>query len=235
VIPLADDRRRRTFPFVTYALIAVNLVVFAREVSAPNPEAFINAFAAIPFNLTHGVQLPFPSPHPTALTLLSSQFLHGGFLHVGFNMLFLWIFGPQIEEACGHFGFLAFYLICGAIGGATQTLVDPSSHVPQIGASGAIAGVLGAYIVSYPTNSIATLVPLGFIPIFMRIPAVLVIGVWAAVQFVHGFGSVAPNAGSEAGGGTAYFAHIGGFLAGVLGIALFRRRRVPPRRYRYYP
>ncbi len=234
MIPLSSARPGRSFPFVTYALIAANIAAFAFELSAANPEAFINDYAAIPFNLTHGVQLAPPSPHPAALTLLTSQFLHGGFLHIGFNMLFLSIFGPEIEDACGHFGFLAFYLICGAIGGATQTLVDPGSHVPQIGASGAIAGVLGAYIVTFPTNSIATLVPLGFIPIFMRVPAVLVIGVWAAVQFVHGFGAVTPNVVSEQGGGTAYFAHIGGFLAGALGVALFRRRRVPPRRYRYY-
>ena len=234
MIPLGDERPRRIFPFVTYALIAANVIAFGFELSAAKPEAFVNSYAAIPFHLTHGVQLAYPSPHPTALTLITSQFLHGGVLHLGFNMLFLWIFGPQIEEACGHFGFLAFYLICGTIGGATQTLVDPASHVPQIGASGAIAGVLGAYIVSYPTNSIATLVPLGFIPLFVRLPAVLVIGVWAAAQFVHGFGAVAPNVRSEQGGGIAYFAHIGGFLAGALGITLFRRRRVPPRRYRYY-
>ena len=234
MIPLGGDRKSRIFPFVTYALIAANIVAFAFELSAAYPEAFVNNYAAIPFDLTHDVQLPYPSPHPTVLTLITSQFLHGGFLHLGFNMLFLYIFGPQIEEECGHFPYLAFYLICGAIGGMTQTLVDPGSHVPQIGASGAIAGVLGAYIVSYPTNSIATLVPLGFIPIFLRVPAVLVIGVWAAVQFMHGFGAVTPNVRSEQGGGIAYFAHIGGFLAGALGIALFRRRRVPPRRHRYY-
>jgi membrane associated rhomboid family serine protease len=234
VIPLGDERGTRVFPFVTYALIAANVVAFAFELSGGRPEGFVNDFAAIPYNLTHDVQLPYPSPHPALLTLLTAQFLHGGFLHLGFNMLFLSIFGPTIEETCGHFGFLAFYLICGTIGGATQTLAAPASHIPQIGASGAIAGVLGAYIVTYPTNSIATLVPLGFIPLFVRLPAVLVIGVWAAVQFVHGFGSVAPNAGSEQGGGIAYFAHIGGFLAGALGIGLFRRRRVPPRRYRYY-
>jgi membrane associated rhomboid family serine protease len=234
VIPLGDEQPKRVFPFVTYALIVTNVVVFFFELTAGNVDGFINSYAAIPYHLTHGVQLPAPSPHPTALTLLSSQFLHGGYLHLGFNMLFLYIFGPEIEYTCGHFGFLAFYLICGSIAGVTQTLVDPGSHVPQIGASGAIAGILGAYIVTYPTNSIATLVPIGFIPLLMRLPAVVVIGVWAAVQFVHGFGAVSTNVLSEQGGGIAYFAHIGGFLAGALGIALFRVRRVPPRRYRYY-
>lgn len=232
MIPLGDEARSRTFPFVTYALILANLVAFAFEFSAPNLDSFVNDYAAIPFDLTHGVQLPAPSPHPAALTLLTSQFLHGGVLHLGFNMLFLYIFGPEIEDACGHFGYLAFYLICGTVAGVAQTLVDPGSHVPQIGASGAIAGVLGAYIVTYPTNSIATLVPLGFIPLFLRLPAVVVIGVWAAAQFVHGFGALAPHVLSERGGGTAYFAHIGGFVAGALGIELFRARRVPPRRYR---
>ncbi len=234
MIPLGQEAPTRTFPYVTYALIVANLVAFAFEFSAPNLEALVNDYAAIPFDLTHGVQLPYPSPHPTALTLLTSQFLHGGVLHLGFNMLFLYIFGPEIEDACGHFGYFAFYLICGALAGVAQTLVDPGSHVPQIGASGAIAGVLGAYVVTYPTNSIATLVPLGFIPLFLRLPAVVVIGVWAAAQFVHGFGALAPHVLSEQGGGTAYFAHIGGFVAGALGIELFRARRVPPRRYRYY-
>ncbi len=234
MIPLGDDTRRLPiFPIVTYALIALNVYVFALEMQAPDVDAFVRAYAAIPYNVTHGVQLAPPSPDPVYATLLTSMFLHGGVLHIAFNMLFLFVFGPDVEYLCGSLKFLAFYLLCGVIAGLTQILMNPGSHVPGIGASGAIAGVLGAYIVTYPTNRINTVVPIGCFPLFLQLPAVLVIGIWAVVQFVNGFGSLSSKLAQDQGGGTAYFAHIGGFLAGVFLIYVFRER-VGTRHYRYY-
>jgi membrane associated rhomboid family serine protease len=236
MIPIGDDRRSPVFPVAVYAIVAVNVYVFVREFTAPNPDAFINSFAAIPYDVTHNVVLAPPSPQWSALTLVTSQFLHGGVLHIVFNMLFLLVFGPDIEYLCGHVRFVVFYLLCGVIGGLTQVFVAPGSHVPSIGASGAIAGVLGAYIVTYPTNSIRTIVPIGCFPLFLRLPAILVIGLWAVVQFMTGFGALSTHSASEQSGGVAYFAHIGGFLAGVFLIWAFRVRApvALARRYRYY-
>jgi membrane associated rhomboid family serine protease len=221
VIPIGDDERRPpAFPFVVYALIALNVYVFFQEVSAPEPDRFINAFAAIPYDVTHDVVLAPPSPPFPPLTIVTSMFLHGGILHIGFNMLFLFVFGPAVEYLTGHGRFLLFYLLCGIAGGLAQIAIGPGSHVPALGASGAIAGVLGAY-------------PIGCFPLFLRLPALLVIGLWAALQFVTGFGSLSDRA-AESQGGTAYFAHIGGFSAGVLMIGLFKLRSAANRAYRYH-
>ena len=141
-----------------------------------------------------------------------------------FNMLFLFVFGPQVEALCGHLRFLAYYLLCGLAGDAAQIAIGPGSHVPTLGASGAIAGVLGGYLVSFPFASVRTIVPIGCFPLFLRLPALLVIGVWALTQFLNGFGTLGGRA-AESQGGTAYFAHIGGFCAGVLLIGLMRSRR----------
>ena len=127
------------------------------------------------------------------------MFVHGGILHILFNMLFLFVFGPEIEYLCGHVRFLAFYLICGIAGGIAQVAVGPGSHVPEIGASGAIAGVLGAYLINFPTASINTIVPIGCFPLFLRLPAILVIGLWALTQFVTGFGSLSERVGERHG------------------------------------
>ncbi len=225
MIPIgADARRFAVVPFVVYALIALNVYVFVRELETPDPDRFINAFATIPYDVTHGIVLAPPSPPVPALTILSAMFLHGGILHIGFNMLFLFVFGPAIENRCGHLGFLALYAVCGIAGGVAQIAVGPNSHVPEIGASGAIAGVLGAYLVTYPFAGIRTIVPIGCFPLFLRLPALLVIGLWAALQFVTGFDAISARA-AESQGGTAYFAHIGGFCAGVIVIGLFGRTR----------
>ncbi len=221
MIPIGDDRRLPGLPVVVYLLIALNVYVFVREASAPDIDGFIDAFALIPYDVTQGVVLPPPSPPFAPLTILTSMFVHAGVLHIAFNMLFLFVFGPVIEYVCGSLGFLGFYLLCGIAGGVAQIAVAPGSHIPEIGASGAIAGVLGAYIVSFPTARINTILPIGCFPLFLRLPAIFVIGVWAAIQFVNGFGSMSPRLAST--GGTAYFAHIGGFCCGVLTIALFRR------------
>ncbi len=237
MIPFRDPARDPVFPIAVYAIVALNIAVFIHEMSfaAPARDTFINAYALIPFDVTHGVQLAAPAP-PTLLTLVTAQFLHGSILHIFFNMLFLLVFGPEIEYLTGHVRFVAFYLACGILGGIADISVMTGSHVPGIGASGAIAGVLGAYLVRFPTRGIETIVPLGCLPLFVRLPAYLVIGLWAITQFVHGFGSLSERVLSEQGGGTAYFAHIGGFLAGIFLIASFAvaGRARGARRYRYY-
>jgi membrane associated rhomboid family serine protease len=198
-------RARRSSAFAVFALVALNVAVFLQEAAFPDArlrEAFIDGYALIPFDVTHGVQLDPPAA-ATALTLVTSQFLHGSVLHIAINMLFLLTFGPAIEREVGHVRFILFYLLCGVAGNLAEVAVLWDSHVPGIGASGAIAGVLGAYILRFPTKPVLTL------------PAFVLIGLWAVSQFVHGFGTLSTRVLSEQGGGTAYFAHIGGFLAGV--------------------
>jgi membrane associated rhomboid family serine protease len=233
LIPIGDNRRLPITPFVVYLLIALNVFVFGLEIRAPDIDAFIDLFATIPYDITHGIVLPAPSPPIPALTILTAMFLHASFLHIAFNMLFLFVFGPVIEYVCGHVQFAVLYLLCGIAGGIAQIAIGPGSHVPELGASGAIAGILGAYIVTYPTARINTIVPIGCFPLFLRLPAVLVIGVWAAIQFVNGFGSLSARLASTT-DGTAYFAHIGGFSLGVLAIGLFRRRDAGTRGSRGY-
>ncbi len=223
MIPIGDERRVAIFPLSVYAIIAANIYVFYRELSTPAMDAFVNAYAVIPYDITHGIQLA-ASPHPQMFTILSAMFLHASFWHIFFNMLFLAVFGPRMESMLGDIGFFIFYVTCGIVGSFTQIFIDPVSHVPEVGASGAIAGVLGAYIVSFPTSSIQTILPIGCFPLFLRLPAILVIGVWAVIQFVHGFGTVDSRAASESGASIAYFAHIGGFLAGIFLLFVFRPR-----------
>ena len=225
MIPLRDPARRgASFAFATYALVAANVYVFILELRAPNVERFIDAYAVIPYNLIHGIALPPPSPHPPFLTLFTAMFLHASILHIFFNMLFLLVFGPALEGSLGTTRFVLLYFACGLTGGIAQVVAAPLSHVPEIGASGAIAGVLGGYIIRYPANMIDAVLPIGCLPLFLRVPAVLLIGLWAAVQFIHGFGAVAPTSGAER-GGVAYFAHIGGFVSGIILSTLLGRRQ----------
>jgi membrane associated rhomboid family serine protease len=200
-------------PFVTGALVLLNIVVFFWEAGRPDPDRATAAFATIPYDIVHRIG-PAGGPPDPYLTLITAQFLHASSLHLISNMVFLAGFGPAVERLLGHARYLLFYLACGIAGNLAQTLVNPGSHVPSVGASGAIAGVLGAYLILFPTR-----------PLFLGLPAALVILGWAGLQFVHGFGTVAQNALSEQGGGIAYFSHIGGFLCGVIGIELLRKRR----------
>jgi membrane associated rhomboid family serine protease len=217
VVPLHDDNPTHITPWVTYGLIAVNVAVFLYEMML-TPEqlaALFQAFAVVPDQLTaswqgHGsAQLG-----SEAFTLISSQFLHGGFLHLGGNMLFLWVFGNNIEEELGHGRFLFFYLVCGAFAALAQWGVAMQSEVPGVGASGAIAGVLGAYILRFPKARILTLVPIGFFLTTFRIPAVFFLGFWFLQQFFYGFASLQMTTNINL-GGVAYWAHSGGFLVGL--------------------
>jgi membrane associated rhomboid family serine protease len=222
------------FPLVVFGLIAVNTVVFVHELTVLDPNVYVNALAVIPYDITHGITLPPPSPGVPALTLVTALFVHENALHILGNMCVLVVFGPGIEALCGPLRFVTLYLICGIAGGLAMISIDPASHVPEFGASGAIAGLLGAYIVNFPRVELTAIVPAGCLPGFMRLPAFVVIGVWAAIQFVHGFGPLSGQVSTDR-GGTAYFAHIGGFCAGVLLSGLFRRPSLRARRARFRP
>ena len=217
MIPYADERRRIFAPAV-WLIVACNIYAFYLELTAARPDYFIDDFALVPYNITHAIALSPPSPHPYWLTFITSLFLHGSIAHIFWNMLFLVVFGPRMERYLGHLGFIAVYLLSGIAGGIAQIWVSPNSHIPQIGASGAIAGILGAYIVSFPAARIGTVTPIGCFPLFLRLPAVIVIGIWAALQFFLGFGTIDPRANQ---GGVAYFAHIGGFSLGAILVGFY--------------
>lgn len=229
MVPLNDENPTSITPVVTYALIAVNIAIFLYEISLSPPqlENFFHLYAVVPKELTidfQGGTVNQPVPEP--LTLFTSQFLHGGFTHVGFNMLFLWVFGNNIEDRLGHVKYIIFYLACGALAALSQWIVSPLSAVPSLGASGAIAGVMGAYILRFPKARILTLLPLGFFLYTVRIPAIFFLGFWFAQQALNGVLSLQVQTASDM-GGVAYWAHAGGFVFGaILGplLGLFARR-----------
>jgi membrane associated rhomboid family serine protease len=201
-----DDTARRTTPVVTYALIALNLLFFFVELSGGDP--FIQQWSVVPRRLLANPGADFP-------TIFTSMFMHAGWLHLGGNMLYLWIFGDNVEDSFGHVKFLVFYLLCGIAATAAQLAFSAGSNVPNLGASGAIAGVLGAYILLFPRGQVKVLMGRGVIPM----PALVVIGLWIVLQFVSGIGSISNTAET---GGVAYMAHIGGFVAGFVLTFLFR-------------
>ncbi|HLI29014.1 MAG TPA: rhomboid family intramembrane serine protease [Chloroflexota bacterium] len=227
MIPLKDEPRARRPPMVTVALLLLNILVFVYELAlGPQLEGFIRAYGAIPLEIVTGRDLvpraPLGSPY---LTLVTSMFLHAGLLHLGFNMLYLWIFGDNVEDAFGHLGYLLFYFACGLGAHVAQIAVAPMSTVPSIGASGAIAGVLGAYLVLFPSAQVRTLLFLGPIILLPRIPALLLIGFWFVTQLVAGLGQLGVPAET---GGVAFWAHIGGFVVGVALTLLFRPQPARP-------
>jgi len=231
MIPLKNLNPRRSFPVVTVALIVVNFLVFFYQLSlAPRAaDHFVMTYGVVPQTLQwaltgqHGKSLL-----DAAIPLFTSMFLHGGWLHILGNMWFLWIFGGNVEDTLGRVPYLLFYLACGIGSGIAQAAFSWGTKIPAIGASGAIAGVLGAYILYYPASLILTLVPLFIIWFTAKIPAWVFIGLWFLVQFLSGVGSLGATA-AQAMGGVAWWAHVGGFL---LGMALAWPKR--PRRPNYY-
>ena len=235
MIPLHDpDIRRRRTPLVNYTLLAINIaiaMVMFLSLSDLAELAVVYRYGAIPAELTgvteigvervnwmgRVVTVDFTSPIPTYATMFTSMFLHGGWLHLAGNMLFLWVFGDNIEDRLGHVGFLLFYLATGVVAVWSQVLIAPDSEVPMIGASGAIAGVLGAYLVLHPRSRIHTLIFVGLI-FHARLPAIVLLGGWILLQVFVGTASL--GLGGDA--GVAYFAHIGGFAAGMAGICGLR-------------
>ena len=211
MIPLRDIIPSRTTPVVTIALIAINILVFLYELSLGRA---VNAFT-----LYYGLV-------PAAFSwvaVFTSMFLHGGFMHVGGNMLYLWIFGDNVEDRMGHGRFLVFYLLCGVAAALAQTITVPDSVVPMVGASGAIAGVMGAYFVLYPRSRIVTLIPIFFFFHVIEVPAIFFLGVWFVMQFLSGVGSIVASLSGGPSGGIAFWAHVAGFVAGVSGVIVFRR------------
>jgi membrane associated rhomboid family serine protease len=231
MVPLKDENPIKITPYLTYTLIAINIIVFFYEVSlSPRQlDIFFHLFAVVPKELTasfSGITLYQPVPEP--LTLVTSQFLHASIAHLGFNMLFLWIFGNNIEEELGRFKYLIFYLSCGVLAALSQWYFSAMSDVPSLGASGAIAGVMGAYILKFPSAKIITVIPLGFFFPTFRVSAIYFLGFWFLEQAFNGVASleVITSVGME-NGGVAYWAHAGGFIFGaVLGpiLGLFSDR-----------
>lgn len=217
MIPLKDENPTQTFPFVTISLIVINILVFIYEytLSQETLRLTIERFGIVPYYLTHLSYALDPSGIPRFYTLITSTFFHGGILHLAFNMLFFWIFGNNIEDVLGHIKFILFYLLSGIIAGISQALITPHSTVPIIGASGAVAGILGAYLVLYPRARILTLFWFFFFIRIVRIPTVVFLGFWFLIQILY----------AGTGGGVAWFAHIGGFIAGVIMILPVWMRR----------
>lgn len=233
LFPIGDDDRHLTRPaFISIALIVANLVVFFLLQGAGGNAAFTYGWSVIPFEITNGVDLvgpetiqvqgqsvqisQAPGPTPIHLTILSAMFMHGGFMHLFGNLLYLWIFGDNVEHRFGALPFLGFYLVSGFVATVAQIVLDPSSIIPNLGASGAISGVLGAYLVLFPRNRVRALL----FYFVVSVPAIVAIGLWIAFQFVNGYGAVMVS--EETAGGVAYGAHIGGFFAGVI-LALILR------------
>jgi Uncharacterized membrane protein (homolog of Drosophila rhomboid) len=249
MIPLRDENPTRTTPVLTWLLILVNVLVYFAQATGGVYETRAGmggpmaGWTMIPVEVTQGIDIPINGPtlQPTWLTLFTSMFMHGSLLHLGGNMLYLFIFGNNIEDALGKVRFLLFYLVCGVAAAAAQIAIGPLSQIPTLGASGAIAGVLGAYLVLYPRARVDSLVILGIFITRASVPAFLLLGFWLVSQFFGQFLGIL----RESQGGVAYMAHIGGFLAGMLLIRLFgakphdgrpldRRRDIPTYRvYRY--
>ncbi len=212
MLPLGDDNStRRTFPIVTYVLIAVNVVVFLLELA--NGDAFINQWSFVPARFA-------ANPGTEFLTIFSSMFMHAGWIHLGGNMLYLFIFGDNVEDRLGHLRYLVFYLLCGIVASFAQYMTSIGSSVPNLGASGAIAGVLGAYIIMFPGERVRVL--LGYAVVQMS--AVIVIGFWIVLQVISSLSTFTASSQTGSGGGVAYMAHVGGFIAGIVLTFIFGAR-----------
>jgi membrane associated rhomboid family serine protease len=215
MFPIGDDNtQERTFPVVTYVLIALNVLFFLVELGGG--DQFIKQWAFIPARFS-------AAPASAAVTILTSMFMHGGWMHLFGNMLFLWIFGDNVEDRFGHVQFLFFYLLVGLAATLAQFALAPHSTLPNVGASGAIAGVLGAYILMFPQSRVNVLLGRQIV----AMPAIIVLGMWIALQLFSGMGSIAHTNETADAGGVAYMAHIGGFFAGFLLTFLFRGALVP--------
>lgn len=216
MIPIGDvDNERRSFPVVTVALIALNVVVFLLQQSQGGAgfERLVKAYGTVPYEITHGTDIAPAGPAPIYLTLLTSMFMHANWMHLGGNMLFLWIFGDNLEDRMGTLKYVIFYLVCGLAASAAQILMGPNSQVPGIGASGAIAGVMGGYLLLFPQGRIRMLGRYGV----YELPAWMMLGFWILTQVLSG----AASWGGREMGGVAYAAHVGGFIAGLVLVKLF--------------
>lgn len=217
MLPLKDDIPTERTPVITIAIIALNILVFLYQLSlGPQQRVFIHALGAIPFEITNKVDLVPRIALPLKATIFTAMFIHGGFFHIFSNMLYLWIFGNNVEDTMGHSRFLVFYLVCGVAAAYSQIYMNPSSRIPMIGASGAVSGILAAYLLLYPHARILTLIFLGFFIQIVHVPALIVLSFWIIVQLINGTAAL-----SIKNGGVAWFAHIGGFIAGLALLKIF--------------
>src|SRR5438093_2494032 len=222
MFPIGDDRiQGGPAPLVTVSLVLLNVLAFLFELSQPSSgalQSFIQAWGVVPREYALARDIPPTIPLPFWSTLLTSMFLHGGWMHLGGNMLYLWIFGDNLEKVMGHLHFLVFYLVCGIAAGLAHIAFNARSNVPTVGASGAISGILGGYMLMFPRNRVRVLTRGGV----MAVPAFVMLGLWILLQLVSGLGSVART---EETGGVAFMAHVGGFVAGLVLVKLFAAGR----------
>ncbi len=220
MLPFRDINPSKSFPLITITLIVVNVIIFIQMQNMQDGgDGIVSQFAFVPSYLLKGTA-PESCFHPIWATMLTSQFLHGGIMHLLGNMLFLWIFGNNIEDIMGPIPFLIFYLLCGIIAAGTHYYINPASAIPTIGASGAISGILGAYIVRFPRAQIDTCLFFFFITV-IRLPAIIVLGIWFLIQLASGMNTIDKNDNS---GGVAFWAHIGGFAAGMILVNFFAKK-----------
>ena len=226
MIPIRDQIKARRFPLVNTLLIITNIIVFTGQwlLGGDQGGALMYQFAFIPSNF-----LAAPTAFSNVRNIFTAMFMHAGFLHLAGNMLYLWIFGDNVEDAWGHFGYLIFYLAGGVAATLAHVFTNPASVIPTVGASGAIAAVLGAYLVLYPRSHVLTFIPIGYFMTLKLLPASIVLGVWFILQFFSGVLSL----GGPDIGGTAFWAHIGGFITGVLLALLFGKRRLVSQQRRW--
>lgn len=251
MIPVGDDtgRKSRAFPIINVSIIVLNFLVFFYQLTlGSNLDAFILGYGNVPYEMLHGVDLrsglygdvpQFPGPTPIYLTLLTSIFMHGGWAHILGNMLYLFIFGDNVEDALGSLTYLFFYLLAGLAATASHIAVTVMTgdnvYIPSVGASGAIAGVLGAYLVLFPKAQVNTLIFFGFFGFMTRIAAIFVLGFWFVSQLFSGVAGITTLTSQTSGGGVAFFAHIGGFVFGALiALLFFRDRGVQTKAYAGY-
>ena len=221
MFPIGDDRVEGPPAFVTFGLIALNVLAFLYELSQPTEgalQSFIQAWGVVPHEYAAARDIPPMIPLPFWTTLITSMFLHGGWMHLGGNMLYLWIFGDNLEKVMGGVRFLIFYLACGIAAGLAHIAFAGASNVPTVGASGAISGVLGGYLLMFPRNRVRVLMRGGVV----AMPAITVLGFWIFIQLISGVGSLGVNAQSD---GVAYMAHVGGFVAGLVLVKIFATKR----------
>ncbi len=227
MMPIGDDNSGRTItPIVNYLLIAVNIIVFVFAQGMGSNEAFLMSFSTVPQEILTGTDITTgglgPSPEPVYLTILTSMFMHGSIAHIAGNMLYLWIFGDNLENVMGHFKYFVFYIICGVLASLAHVMVSSMTGngllVPSLGASGAISGVLGGYLILFPKNRVRVLALRSII----SVPAIVSLGIWIVLQIVSQMQALG---GSGQEGGVAYAAHIGGFLAGMLLVKLFASKQ----------
>jgi membrane associated rhomboid family serine protease len=215
MIPLRDVIPSQSFPAVTVVLITLNVLAFLYELSLGKAlDVFIMQYGAVPLRFVLAGQMEEVSTFERFLPIFTSMFLHGGWLHLGGNMLYLWIFGDNVEDRLGPVRFLVFYLACGLAAALTQIYINPTSKIPMVGASGAVAGVLGAYLVLFPHARVLALIPIVFFFQIVELPALLFLGFWFLMQFLNG--AISITAANYATGGVAWWAHIGGFVSGVV-------------------